>query len=180
MKILVYGYGNPGRQDDGLGPLLVKELEDWARGNNLGNIHFDSNYQLNIEDAEIISKFDLVIFADASVEDLPGEVTVTALDGQNELSFTSHAASPGYIVYLCKDLFGIQPEAYLVHIKGYQWKFREGLSARASENLEKAVGLLKGLLTEPEKFTSMTKGDFPARPERHFAAPKTCNIKLKT
>ena len=26
MRLLVYGYGNPGRLDDGLGPALVAEL----------------------------------------------------------------------------------------------------------------------------------------------------------
>ena len=28
-SILIYGYGNPGRQDDGLGPTLVDALETW-------------------------------------------------------------------------------------------------------------------------------------------------------
>ena len=31
LPILIYGCGNPGRQDDGLGPALVAELEAWAR-----------------------------------------------------------------------------------------------------------------------------------------------------
>ena len=34
-KILLYGYGNPGRQDDGLGVLLVEELEKWSKINQI-------------------------------------------------------------------------------------------------------------------------------------------------
>ncbi len=36
MQILVYGYGNPGRQDDGLGVELVRRLEEWAVENEVG------------------------------------------------------------------------------------------------------------------------------------------------
>ncbi|MEE8441655.1 MAG: hypothetical protein V3S41_08045 [Spirochaetia bacterium] len=70
MKILIYGIGNPGRQDDGLGALLVEEIQR-AVGSTTptGADHefsFDANYQLNIEDAEAISRHDIVVFADAS------------------------------------------------------------------------------------------------------------------
>ena len=70
MQILIYGYGNPGREDDGLGIELVNKLEGWAAENQLSDIEFDNNYQLNIEDAEVISQKDLVIFADASEEEI--------------------------------------------------------------------------------------------------------------
>ena len=55
-KILVYGYGNPGRQDDGLGISLVEMIEDWKNKKKLSYIETDSNYQLNIEDAYNIVK----------------------------------------------------------------------------------------------------------------------------
>ena len=35
MRILIYGYGNPGRQDDGLGIRLSEELENWAHQQGL-------------------------------------------------------------------------------------------------------------------------------------------------
>ena len=70
QKILIYGYGNPGRQDDGLGVLLAEEIERWSAEKGFVNIHTDSNYQLNLEDADALAKHDLVIFADASREDI--------------------------------------------------------------------------------------------------------------
>ena len=150
FKILIYGYGNPGREDDGLGNELVKRLEAWAMENALTGIEFDSNYQLNIEDAEIISEKDLVIFADASTEDIEDYV-LTEVTGEQDVSFTTHAASPGYIVKLCQDLFPKCPKVYLLHIKGYQWEFREGLSEQAENNLQKALSFIKEYLINLQK-----------------------------
>jgi hydrogenase maturation protease len=149
VKILVYGYGNPGRQDDGLGIQLVKELEEWSAGSVEKHVVFETNYQLNIEDAETIRNFDLVIFADASMEELDSPVTLTRLDGINELSFTTHAASPGYVVHLCNKLFGAHPRSYLLHIRGYEWDFREGLTAQAGANLHLALEMMKSYINDP-------------------------------
>jgi len=66
MKTLVYGYGNPGRQDDALGILLAERVERWLTMHPVEGVVTDSNYQLNIEDAATIAAFDRVIFADAS------------------------------------------------------------------------------------------------------------------
>ena len=54
--ILVYGYGNPGRGDDGLGPAFVEALE------LLGATDLDceSDYQLAIEDAASLAKYDVL------------------------------------------------------------------------------------------------------------------------
>jgi len=150
MQILVYGYGNPGRQDDGLGNELVRRLEEWVIAEGLDNIAFDSNYQLNIEDADAIAQNDLVIFADASEEDIE-DFCLSSVDGKGKLAFTTHAASPSYIVKLCQELFQKTPRVFLLHIKGYEWAFREGLSSQAEVNLEKALIFMKEMLENPER-----------------------------
>ncbi len=149
MRILIYGYGNPGRQDDGLGVALTNQIEDWVLENQLTGFEFENNYQLNIEDATAIADKDLVIFADASEEDI-ADFCLSNVDGSTKLAFTTHAASPGYIVHLCKELFQKEPLVLLLHIKGYKWAFQEGLSERAIENLDQAVEYLKTLLANPE------------------------------
>lgn len=150
MQILIYGYGNPGRQDDGLGIALTEQLEQWVEENQIAGVEFDSNYQLNIEDASAIAQKDLVVFADASEEDIK-DFCLSRVDGSSKVSFTTHAASPGYIVQLCKELFQEEPIVLLLHIKGYEWAFREGLSDRAMENLEHALRYMQTLLSDPEK-----------------------------
>ncbi len=116
MQLLVYGYGNPGRQDDGLGIELARKLEEWAAESGLDNVEFENNYQLNIEDAEAISSKDLVIFADASKEDIE-DFCLSRVDGSGKLSFTTHAASPAYVLELCKELFQKEPVSIITAYK---------------------------------------------------------------
>lgn len=149
-KILIYGYGNPGRQDDGLGNAIVEKLEEWVQKEGIQNVEFDSNYQLNIEDAATISDKDLVIFVDASVEDIE-DIILTPVDKSTKVAFSSHSASPGYIVKLCHDIFNTQPACYLLHIKGYEWEFMGGLTDKAKQNLEKSLELLKEKIRNPEE-----------------------------
>jgi hydrogenase maturation protease len=155
-KILIYGFGNPGRQDDGLGNAFVERMEQWVNYRGLEGFEFDSNYQLNIEDAAGISDKDLVVFADASVEDIE-DFILTQVDADTKVAFTTHAASPGYIVQLCRDIYNRIPPTYLLHIKGYEWHFREGLTGKAVENLEKAVDMMKRKLQNPEDMINSFK-----------------------
>jgi hypothetical protein len=125
-------------------------MENWAVGKNLKGIQFDSNYQLNIEDAAAIADKDLVIFVDASTEEIPNYI-LTPVNASTKVAFTTHAASPGYIVGLCKKLYNRFPPTYLLHIKGYEWDFKEGLSENANKNLEASIGFIKEKLLHPAK-----------------------------
>lgn len=138
MKILVYGFGNPGRQDDGAGVFLAEELEKWASAEGLGDISFETAYQLNIEDAELISHFDFVIFADASQEQIDGIIYTDVSPGDSRVEFTMHAVSVSYVLDLCGKIYHKFPVTSLLHIKGHEWELKEGLSMRAEENLRKA------------------------------------------
>ena len=142
VKVLVYGYGNPGRQDDALGNEMVNKIEEWAVKHKIGNIETDSNYQLNVEDAEKISQKDVVIFVDASQEDIH-EFKFTHLEASSEkVEFTMHSVSPEYVLHVCNDLFKKTPRTCLLGIKGYEWDFKEGLSDNAKLNLEQAFQFL--------------------------------------
>ena len=151
MNILIYGYGNPGRQDDGLGNAFTSRIQEWVAIEGLHDFHFDSNYQLNIEDAEAIAAMDLVIFADASEEEID-DFCLSKVDGTSGVSFTTHAASPGYIVKLCDELFNKKPLVLLLHIKGYEWEFKEELSEKATANLNAALIYMKKHLLHPKEF----------------------------
>lgn len=147
-RILVYAYGNPGRNDDGLGDGLIELLTPWIQKQNLGHIKLDSNYQLNIEDAEVLVHYDKVIFVDASLETDIDTYKLTEVSAADPVIFTSHAASPGYLYQLAKDMFEEVPPVYLLHIRGYEWAFCEGLSDRAQDNLLKAFEFMKNWLTQ--------------------------------
>ncbi len=151
-KILIYGYGNPGRQDDGVGNIFVEEMEKWVTKNKIDNISFDSNYQLNIEDADTISEKDIVVFVDATIEDIEDFYIDKVNASEAKVEFTMHAVSPAFVLNLCNDIYNKYPETYLVHIKGYEWEFGEGLTDKAQNNLNKAIDFVKNKILGDLKF----------------------------
>lgn len=144
-RILVYGIGNPGRQDDALGILLVDKLESWLKAEALNNVQTDQNYQLNIEDADRIAAFDTVVFADASVADIDS-VLLEKVKPDFRADFSMHSVEPPYIVGLCQQMFDRRPECYQLHIKGYAFRFMDPVTEKAKENLEKAFQELTGFI----------------------------------
>ncbi len=96
-QILIYGYGNPGRTDDGLGNEFINRIEKWIKENELKGIEVDSNYQLNIEDADIISKNNYVIFVDASEEDIDDYIFTKVEPSNASVEFTMHAVSSAFV-----------------------------------------------------------------------------------
>lgn len=142
-RVLIYGYGNPGREDDGLGNEMVNMIQNWIVEHKLDCMETDSNYQLNIEDAEKISEWDIVVFVDASKEeDLHEFICKTVEPSDAKVEFTMHAVSPSYVLHLSEKLFDKKPETYIMGIKGYCWDFKEGLSDSAKLNLEQAFQYL--------------------------------------
>lgn len=141
-KILLHAFGNPGRGDDGLGNEFINEMEGWIKLNNVRSISTESSYQLNIEDASDIAGYDIVIFVDASKAEIES-YSYTPVQPQLQQTFTTHSISPSSLVALCKELYSIVPLVYLLQIKGYQWEFGEKISAKAAQNLKKALDFSK-------------------------------------
>jgi hydrogenase maturation protease len=147
-KTLVCGFGNPGRQDDGLGPVLVARLEEEPALRGRPDVETEARLQLNIEDALTVSRFDRVIFVDASTRGrdpfLFKEIRPTT-----RWSFTTHSLAPGSVLALCRELYGRAPRAYLLAVRGHRWELEEGLSDRAARNLDRAVSFLLRRLARP-------------------------------
>ncbi|HOP29623.1 MAG TPA: hydrogenase maturation protease [Spirochaetota bacterium] len=136
-SIYVYGFGNPGRQDDGLGPMIIDKLES----ENIEGITTDSNYQLNIEDADNIAGYDFVVFVDASI-DACEPFSFGRIEPSAEITFTTHSMSPESVIALCGDIHGMIPETYVLAIRGYEWEMFEGLSEKAISNFDAAYSFL--------------------------------------
>jgi hydrogenase maturation protease len=142
-KILIYAYGNPGRQDDGLGQELVSRLEK----TDIYGIDIDYNYQLNIEDALTISNYEVVIFVDAS-QNADEPFKFYKIDPKNEIAFTTHAMSPEAVLSLCSELYKKLPEAYILAIRGYEWEISIGLTPEGADNCDKAFEFILTFLKE--------------------------------
>ena len=138
----IFGIGNSARQDDGLGWAFLDEIK---KGDNFkGEFHY--RYQLNIEDAEVISNAENVIFVDSFASDLLENCILEECKMNGEITFTTHALNPEAVLALSNDIYNKKPNAYILKIKGYKWELEEGLSENAKQNLNKALKLVSDLI----------------------------------
>lgn len=143
--LLVIGYGNPGRRDDGLGPAFAEAVA--ALG--LPGVEVDTDYQLNVEDAAAAAACERVLFVDADSAG-PAPFSLRRLAPASDgASFSTHSVRPEAVLALAKDLFGAEPDTWLLGIRGYQFnEFGEGLSAQAARNLAAALDWARDALPE--------------------------------
>jgi hydrogenase maturation protease len=146
-RILVIGYGNPGRADDGLGPALADRLE--AMG--IPGVTVESDYQLSIEHAAMAAEHDIVVFADADGA-AADPFYLRAVEGRPSGRFTSHGVDPGEILHLARSCFDASPRGYLLGMRAEILdRFGEGLSAPAREGLEAALEYLPRFIEETRR-----------------------------
>ena len=96
--ILVLGYGNPGRMDDGLGPLFAEAVEKLG----IDGVTVEANYQLTVEDAAIIAEHEVVVFVDAAIEG-PEPFTLERARPDSAMSFSTHSVTPPALLELARD-----------------------------------------------------------------------------
>ncbi|MFK5949843.1 MAG: hydrogenase maturation protease [Methylococcales bacterium] len=137
---LIYGIGNIGRQDDGLGWAFV----DWLEQEKLcDNAELMRHYQLHLEDADLISHKKKILFVDATKSHDVESFAIEKLSPKMDFSFTSHAISIPSIMATCQQCFDCLPEVYLLTIKGYEWELQQGLTQHAQQNLTAVTEYLK-------------------------------------
>jgi hydrogenase maturation protease len=148
--LLIHGYGNPGRGDDGLGPALIEALERAAAASSdsLPAPTLEASYQLEIEDAAALARHDVVVFVDAAMTG-PAPFSFDRVVAQPPLAWSSHRVPPGALLALAAELFGKTVRAYVLGIRGYEFEgFREELSPGARHNLEQALAFVQRAMVE--------------------------------
>jgi hydrogenase maturation protease len=153
-RILILGYGNPARLDDGLGPALLEQLATAE----LQGLTLDSDYQLTVEDAATVAEHDAVIFVDAAATGAE-PFSFTRVEPREEISFSTHSVSPAAVLGLAQHCFQADVPGYALGIRGYEFNgFGEGLSDRAGDNLSMALAFL---------IETVHNGDFEAAVAEH-------------
>jgi hydrogenase maturation protease len=120
--VLVIAYGNPLREDDGVGWAVAAAVER-CPGVEVKVVH-----QLLPELVEPLSRASSVVFVDARNEGRPGSVhrePVLALAGAEAMT---HTLDPGRLLGLCLRLYGRAPEAVAVSVAGARFGFGHHLS----------------------------------------------------
>lgn len=143
--VLIFGYGNPSRGDDALGPLLVEKLEDFA----MADVECLTDFQLQVENSLDLLNRKLVLFVDAHLTCL-APFQLEKLEPASDTSYTTHAMSPASVLQVFADTQGnAPPPAFLLSLRGYEFELGAELSEAAADNLKAAVEFVRGLCLQP-------------------------------
>jgi hydrogenase maturation protease len=130
-RVLVIGYGNPLRGDDGLGWHAAEALRSTLPEAEILTVH-----QLTPELAEDASRAELVIFLDAGEGGVPGDWRETPVceEPLSTQAFTHHV-TPASLLSAARQLYGQAPQGSLSSMAGESFDYREGLSETVSAAL---------------------------------------------
>jgi len=135
--VLVFGWGNPSRGDDALGPLCVQGLRN-ALASSV-DLECLDDYQLQVEHVLDLAGRQRVLFVDASL-DCRAPFEVTALRPARNASVSSHALSPQALLQVYRDLNGEEaPASTLLAIRGEHFRLGEPPGTDALANLQAAL-----------------------------------------
>jgi hydrogenase maturation protease len=166
-KLLIIGYGNPDREDDGVAWHILRALtirlglaspasyEDEFPEYRL--IEFAFHLQLTPEMAEDISAYQYVCFVDAHTGNIPEPVRLIHVESQFQASPFTHHLTPQSLLSMCKTIYGKKPDAVLLSVLGHRFLFTRQLSEETAQLVPEAVELIwdwlhaKDLLNRPEK-----------------------------
>ena len=116
--VLVVGYGNTLRSDDGVGWHAAILLASDPR---LADVTVRAVHQLTPELALDMSRESLVILIDASIDDPPGAITVRSLTADDQDAgggpgASSHHVGPGELLAVARELYGAAPALVAVRV----------------------------------------------------------------
>lgn len=141
--LLLFGYGNVARGDDGLGPLLIEALEPQLDARQVSCL---TDFQLQIEHMLDMQQRQVVVFIDAAV-DCPQAFALSRLQPVHDNSYTSHAMTPAALLLAYQTtLKSPPPPCFLLRIQGQSFALGDGLSPLAASHLQHALAFVKPLL----------------------------------
>ncbi len=147
---MIFGYGNPDRQDDGvawhilrdiglrLGRAVPNEPEDeFVDRGEYPVLQF--NLQLTPEMSETFAAYDAVCFVDAHTGNVPNEVNIASVEPNFQSSPFTHHLTPASCLSMSQALYHHTPDAILVSVRGYFFGFSRSLSTQTAALKEQAV-----------------------------------------
>lgn len=141
-ELLVIGYGNRLRGDDGAGPAVAEALR------STGAVAMPC-HQLLPELAETISGYRRLVLVDACADSAPGVVRWQALSPPTEAQVVPiHSFDAPALLAMAAMLYGRTPATLLITIGGQQWDEPDVLSAPVRQAVERVCRELPQRLAE--------------------------------
>ncbi len=141
-RILVVGYGNDLRGDDGAGRAAARAVAAWG----LPQVEVLEVHQLTPELADPLAHAERAIFLDAHLAGAGSSVRVRSLSPETPPTRAAHTADPMTLLGLAKSVFGRAPEAWWVTIPARECAFGEQLSPVAARGVAATLEAMRPLL----------------------------------
>ena len=151
-KLLILGYGNPDREDDGVAWHILSAL---ATGLGLvppdsyedefpksPQIDFSFALQLTPEMAEDIMAYEYVCFVDAHTGNIPEPVRLIDMESEFQASPFTHHLTPQSLLSMCETIYRRKPEAVLLSVLGHRFLFSRQLSKETARLVPQSVELI--------------------------------------
>lgn len=151
-KLLLIGYGNPDREDDGvawhilraltvkLGLITPESYEDEFPESEL--IDFAFYLQLTPEMAEEVASYPYVCFIDAHTGSIPESIRLIDVESEFQNSPFTHHLTPQSLISMCETIYGKKPDAALLSVLGHRFLFSRELSEETAKLVPQAVDLI--------------------------------------
>jgi hydrogenase maturation protease len=159
LRLVVFGWGNDARGDDGLGPLLLARLA----GAGFPEVTAIEDFQLQIEHALDLDGAESALFIDVGKE-TPAPFAFAETKPKRVVTHTTHAIPPEAVLdVFARTLGKTPPPSFTLCLRGERFELGEGLSAEAAERLEAAWAFLKGWSVEAWRRAARTEAGGVAR-----------------
>ena len=142
-SVLVLGYGNSLRGDDGIGIAAAEQLRDTIQSSS---VRILACQQLTPELASEISKVDRVIIIDAAKGETPGQITIREIEPSNDSATFTHELQPSTLLACSQELYGKRPTTYLVSVTGYSFDFSDELSDTVTRIMPQVLTRVRELI----------------------------------
>lgn len=153
-KLLLLGYGNPDREDDGVAWHILRALtiklgfvppesyEDEFPESE--QIDFNFQLQLTPEMAEDVAAYPYVCFIDAHTGNIPEPVRLIDVESEFQNSPFTHHLTPQSLLSMCETIYGRKPDSALVSVIGHRFLFSRELSEETAALVPQAINLIWG------------------------------------
>jgi hydrogenase maturation protease len=150
--LLLIGYGNPDREDDGVAWHVLRALTvklglsapESYEGEFPESPFIDFNFylQLTPEMAEDISAYEYVCFIDAHTGNIPEPVRLITVESEFQRSPFTHHLTPQSLLSMCETIYEKKPDAALLSVLGHRFLFSPELSDETAALVPQALEIL--------------------------------------
>jgi hydrogenase maturation protease len=140
--VIVIGYGNDLRSDDGIGQLIANTIKSW----DLPNLKSLAVHQLTPELAANLANVNLAIFVDARINWESEDVQVESIVPAKSRITIGHTADARSLLALTQFLYNHFPPAWLVTVPGVNFELGDRISPIAEKGREITILKIREIL----------------------------------